>query len=431
MPSPKVCHVVPLNIVSRRDRNLHQSSSTQNTSFDEILRRCNFDWAEDVEDAEISGNLPMAATSNLLDYSLPKANLHNGIHPTPRHLPYPKYKPSLPTVYEEVWNEPWGWVHGTPDITSSPSERIFEESHDDSSTTEPSTYEWSLTNGELAQELLTANSEAELHLVAQQSIDNIFADRQAWMDADAGIHHFNWMGLRVYTHSATSPSDSLTIIFAKPKNPQGGSMWRVHSVLNRAAQYIDPVLVFLDDTDESLFELRGSELVRASTGRVFKFYSPHGRWMEDSSDTSDETMIDFGNTRTYEATGLAVGNGFVESSAIRSLSNWTECRDEASHTSGGLSELPRRMTWVRNPSPLRQCESISDPEHSDGPSPPATRQVKRPPRKITTCVAGAPYEEYFSFPTPVFGRRSAIKEAFGKVQRGLKSMLRSLKHTLR
>ncbi|KAJ5486490.1 hypothetical protein N7530_000790 [Penicillium desertorum] len=33
-----------------------------------------------------------------------------------------------------------------------------------------------------------------LHLIAQQSIDNIFADRQAWIERNAGIHHFNWMG---------------------------------------------------------------------------------------------------------------------------------------------------------------------------------------------------------------------------------------------
>jgi hypothetical protein len=34
----------------------------------------------------------------------------------------------------------------------------------------------------------------------QQAINNIFADRQAWIEADEEIHHFNWMGLRVYTH---------------------------------------------------------------------------------------------------------------------------------------------------------------------------------------------------------------------------------------
>ncbi|KAI2732361.1 hypothetical protein CBS147332_1500 [Penicillium roqueforti] len=429
MPSPaRVCYMTPLNIVSNRSVSLHESSSTQRASSDELLRRCDFDWAEDVEDAATNDNSHMPTTPDPLGYPLPKADIHNEIYPTTRYLRYPNYKPSLPTVYEEVWDETLGWVHGTQDITSSSSERIFTDSDDD--TTDLSTYEGSPINDELAQNMFTVNSEPDLHLAAQQSINNIFGDRQTWINADAGIHHFNWMGLRVYTRSSTSPSDSLAIILAKPKKPQGGAMWRVYSVLNRATQYIDPVLVFLDHQDESLFELRGSELVRASAGRVFKFYSPHGMWMEDSSDTNDDITTDFGNTQTYEATGLAVGNGFVESSAIRSLSQWTECRDEASEAAERSSRFPRRRTWERKPSPLRQCESIKDSEYPEASSSLAFKQAKRPPRKITTCVAGAPREEYFSFPTPIFGRYRAIKKAFQKVQRGWKSMLRSIKHTL-
>ncbi|KAJ6184440.1 hypothetical protein N7519_005741 [Penicillium mononematosum] len=375
MPSPaKVCYADPLNIVSKRNTNLHLSSSTQDASFDGLLRRCDFDWAEDVEDADISGNLPITATADPLDYCLSKETLYDEIHYSPRHLAYRKYKPSLPTIPEEVWDEPWGWVHGTPDITSNPSQRILAESHDD--TTQHSTYEGS-----------RGNSESDLHLVTQQSINNIFADRQAWIEADEEIHHFNWMGLRVYAHSSTSPSESLAIIFAKPKSLQGSAMWRVHSVLNRAVRYIDPVLVLLDDADESLLELRGSELVRASTGRVFKFYSPHGSWLEDSNDPSEETTTDFGNVRTYEAADLVIGNGFVESAPIPSVFQWA-------------------------------------------PQPITIKKPKKPPRKITTCVAGAPPEEYFSFPTPVFGRRRPIKQAFAKARRGLTSAFTSLKTKL-
>ncbi|CRL25994.1 unnamed protein product [Penicillium camemberti] len=429
MPSPsKVSNMAPPNIVSKRGSNLQDFSSTQTASLEELLERCQFDWAEDVEDAAVSGDLPKVTVPTPVDYS-PKVNLYNEIYPISRHLTYLRYKPSLPTLYEQSSDELSGLVNSTPDIACSPSTRISEESYDD--TMDPSTYETPLTDSELGQELFTANGESDANLVARQCIDNIFEDRQSWMDADENIHHFNWTGLRVYTHSSTSPSDSLAIILAKPKNPQGGDMWRVQSVLNRANCYIDPVLVFLDDIDESLFELRGSELVRASTGRVFKFYSPHGRWMEDGADGSDETTTDFGNIQTYEATGLAVGNGFVESSAIRSVSNWIYCRDEAFDSSGGLTQLPRKRTWERKPSPLRQCESISNEESPKAPVPQNIKRAKRPPRKITTCVVGAPREEYFSFPTPTFGRPGIVKKAFAKAQRGLKSVLRSIKHTLR
>jgi hypothetical protein len=415
MPSPaKVCYADPLNIVSKPNTNLHLPSSTQDAPFNELLRRCDFDWAEDVEDAEISGNLPITTAANPLDYCLPKGTLYDEINYAPRHLAYRKYKPSLATIHEEVWDELSGWVHNTPDITSNPSQIILAETHDD--TTQRSTYEGS-----------RANSESDLHLVAQQSI-NIFADRQAWVEADEEIHHFNWMGLRVYTHSSTSPSESLAIIFAKPKILQGSAMWRVHSVLNRATRYIDPVLVLLDDTDESLLELRGSELVRASTGCVFKFYSPHGSWLEDANDSSEETTTDFGNVRAYEATDLAIGNGFVESAAIPSVSQWVESRDKARDTHG--IQRPRRMTWERKPSPLRYCETISPEISPQAPRPIAIKEPKKPPRKVTTCVIGAPPEEYFSFPTPVFGRRRRIKQAFANPRQGMASVFTSLKTKL-
>ncbi|KAJ5266050.1 hypothetical protein N7524_007068 [Penicillium chrysogenum] len=416
MPSPaKVCYADPLNILSKHNTNLHLSSSTQDPSFDELLRRCDFDWAEDVEDADLSGNLPIAAKANPLDYCLSKETLYHEIHHSPRHFAYRKYKPSLPTIHEEVWDEPWGWVYGTPNVTSNPSQKILTEYHDD--TTQHSTYEES-----------RGNSESDSHLVAQQAINNIFADRQAWIEADEEIHHFNWMGLRVYTHSSTSPSESLAIIFAKPKSLQGSAMWRVHSVLNRAVCFIDPVLVVLDDTDESLLELRGSELVRASTGCVFKFYSPHGSWLEDPNDSSEGTTTDFGNARTYEAADLVIGNGFVESAAIPSVCQWAEARHKACDVHG--IQRPRRMTWERKPSPLRHCETISPEIIPQGLRPTSMMKPKKPPRKITTCVAGAPPEEYFSFPTPVFGRRRPIKQAFAKARQRLACIFTSLKTKL-
>ncbi|KAJ5817860.1 hypothetical protein N7447_007868 [Penicillium robsamsonii] len=428
MTSPsKVCYMPSLNTVSKRDRNLDESS-TQTALFDELLRRYNFDWAEDVEEeAAAKGNLPMVAAPKPLDSSLPKAKWYNESFPTLNYAPTPRFKPSFSTTNEEIWNEPWGCADESMDAASSSSNELQTDSDESSSTA--SSYEVALPEDEFRREQSTPNAESEAYSVAQLAVDTIFSDRQSWMEVDEEIHHFNWMGVQTYNHCATSPSDSLAIILANPKNPQGSAILRIQLLLSRAVQYIDPVLVLLDDTDDSLFALRGSELVRASTGRVFKFYSPHGRWLEDPNDTSEVTTTDFGSVQTYDASDLAIGNGFVESSVIRSVSQWKEARDEACSDSGGCLR-PRRMDWERKPSPLSQCESILPEIVPELPQPEIENQAKKPPRKITTCVIGAPAEEYFSFPTPVF-RRTRIRRALAKARQGLGSMLTSLKRKFR
>jgi hypothetical protein len=424
---PKVCYVSPLNIVQKFDINLHGSSSTQPDPFDKLLQRCNFDWAEDAEEAAIYCDLRMPATPKSLGSSSTKPKWYNESYPSLQYVPKPRFEPTLPTIYEEIWDEQHGWVDGAPDgaSTSSYSYESQTEAHDSTSTA-PSCGTNPLCETYLEQ--LTPDEEAEVYSIAQQCVDTIFSDRQAWIDVDENIHHFNWMGMRAYAHSATSPSDSLAIILADPKNPQGSASLRIQLLVSRATLYIDPVIVLMDGADNSLFDLRGSELVRASTGRVSKFYSPHGRWMEDPDDTSEEATTDFGSVWTYDAPDLAIGNGFVESSAIKSVSQWTEARDEASNASSGF-RYPRRMTWERKPSPLRECETISTPEISDVqisevPCPQSINRAKRPPRKITTCVIGAPSEEYFSFPTPVFGRPGPFKKAFIKARQRLQSMFK-------
>ncbi|KAJ5412831.1 hypothetical protein N7465_005136 [Penicillium sp. CMV-2018d] len=424
MPSPaKVCYIAPLNIASKPDTSLHGCFSTQAASSNDLLRRTNFDWAEDVEDTVAKGNLPMAMPKTI-NYRVPETAWYDESFPTPSHTPTPQFQPSCPTLYEEVWDELWGWAHGTADSTLSSPEETQTEFNE--TTSASSCYEGPLPKDEVSRERLTPNAETEVYSIAQQSVDNIFADRQAWIEADEEIHHFNWMGVRAYTHSATSPSDSLAIILASPKNPKGSATWRILSLLNRAGDYIDPVIVLLDDIDNDLFELQGSELVRASTGRVFKYYSPHGRWMDDPRDPSDETTTDFGDVRTYDAPDLAIGNGFVESSAIRSVSQWAESRNQACDDSWG--GLPRRLGLEPKPSPLRQCESILPEITTNAPRPETTKELKKPPRKITTCITGAPPEEYFSFPTPVFGRRKGvIKYVFAKARQGLVSVVTSVK----
>ncbi|CAG8904121.1 unnamed protein product [Penicillium egyptiacum] len=422
MPSPaKVCHMAPLNTVLKCDEDLLKSSSTQDASLDELLRRCEFDRAEDVEDTAVNCHLPMAA----IPRSSPKAKWYDESFPTLHCVPTGRSGPSFSPLYEEIWDERSGWAHGTAQTASSPSE---DQTESNETTSSCSSYESLLPRNEFGRDRLSRTAESEDYSFAQQCVDNIFADRQAWIEADEEIHHFNWMGIRAYTHSSTSPSDSLAIILAKPKNPQGSAIWRIQSLLSRAHHYIDPVLVLMDGTDNGLFELRGSELVRASTGRVFKFYSPHGTWLEDPNDSSEETTTDFGNVRTYDTSHLAFGNGFVESSPISSVAKWLESRDKAFDGPG--IQRPRRMTWERKPSPLSRCESIWTEITPQEIQPVAIKGPKKPPCKITTCVIGAPPEEYFSFPTPVFSRRRAIKQAFAKARQGLASVLTSLKDKL-
>jgi hypothetical protein len=327
MSSPdKVCYIAPLKIVSKPDRSLHECFSTQNASLDNLLRRTNFDWAEDVEDTVAKANLPMAM-SKPIDYRVPKPAWYDEVSRPPTMFHPPNSSHPVQPYTKRCGMSCGGWAHGTTDSTSSSPEETQTEFNE--TTSASSCYEEPFPKDEFRRERLTPNAESEVYSIAQQSVNDIFADRQAWMEADEEIHHFNWMGVRAYTHSATSPSDSLAIILANPKNPQGSATWRILSLLNRAGDYVDPILVLLDGTDNALFELRGSELVRASTGRVFKYYSPHGRWMDDPEDPSDETTIDFGDVRTYDAPDLAIGNGFVESSAIRSVSQWAESRNQA------------------------------------------------------------------------------------------------------
>lgn len=62
--------------------NLFLTLSAADLHWDDLICRCDFDWAEDDEDAVVNGNLPMAATSKSLNCSLPKANWYNEAFPT-------------------------------------------------------------------------------------------------------------------------------------------------------------------------------------------------------------------------------------------------------------------------------------------------------------------------------------------------------------
>jgi hypothetical protein len=440
----KVCPQTPM--ILPQHRNSHEQLPFEEAHSEDLLRREAFDWADDVEEALACANkaitIPPSMPSPPTDRPCsPVPWIERNIHsdnascssnvdnfstealyeppdPEPTRLPGFMtrfgFRDPLSTIEEE--EEPLDGllnseVQATDSDTTSPTEDGWSGSHD--ATSHTSSVDESLPNEQESTSQCPSDAEEAAAVApAQQNLDSIFADRQLWIEIDEDIHHFNWMGMRSYTHSSTTPSESLAIILSKPKSLQGSDMWRKQSVLNRAMHYVDPVIVRLDGPDDGLLELRGSTLTKESHGRVLKFYSPHGEWMNDQRDATD-ACVDYGSIKIYGASSFAIGNGFVESSRIPSTYGWMESKAEMS---GGLESLPRKLTWKPKPSLLRHCQSVAS---FIGPAP------RR--RHITTCGTGAPPEVYTSFPTPVFGRHSATKILWEKSRRKLATALSSLK----
>lgn len=267
--------------------------------------------------------------------------------------------------------------------------------------------------------------------ILQSYFDAIYIYRDDLITEDDNIHHFSWTGHRVYHYSATSPSESLAIILATPKVPHGTNKWRMQAVLTSALPFIDPVVVFLDGDDENVFQLRGSELIKALTGQVLKFYSPHGLWMEDPSDSSDITTYDTGTLDTYRAPGLAIGNGFYGVGPIRPVSNWIDQRLEAFEKLNRFDKIPRMRTWQAKPSPLRECQTIMISEVPRKLTPPPAKHVRKsrstiPRSKATTATNDNTQHVYVSFSPPVF-RSSKTKEFAKTVMTGIRKGLEYLR----
>ena len=77
---------------------------------------------------------------------------------------------------------------------------------------------------------------------------------------DEHVHHFNWLGDPVYQASATTPAESLSIICGGPKVPKEKEKLWIGSILSRAYQYLDPIVVSLERT----FHLSGLQLTKGS-----------------------------------------------------------------------------------------------------------------------------------------------------------------------
>ena len=203
----------------------------------------------------------------------------------------------------------------------------------------------------------------------QQCYDELYAEREKSLTTKEIIHHFSWVGYPVSHYSATKPSESLAIILSDPKAPRGSSKYRIQAITDNALPLVDPVVLYLDGIGHRLFQLRGSQLIKASEGRVFKFYSPHGLWMDDTRETEEHTAYDPGSLAAYQDSDAVVGNGFHVASLIRAVPHWENQRLEAFEEAERCRGPPRRRTWEPTLSPLSQCETIPTvelPQRNDG-----------------------------------------------------------------
>jgi hypothetical protein len=264
-----------------------------------------------------------------------------------------------------------------------------------------------------------------------EEVEAMFRYRALSTQNEGDVHHFNWMCEPIGRRSTTSPEVSLVCIQAGPKVPTGRDVFRVQSIMNRALPFIDPVAVRLKGQHQDILSMRGSSLLRASEGRVFKLYSLHGAWLNDEDVMKDQIMIDTGNNQQYTSPGLAIGNGFLVNSPIKSVSDWSKSVEAA--VAGRVFKLPRKQSWKPTSSRLRSIEAVTPVSLPELPPPqlegeckptfsslrtletaslgsaleatPARLGAKAKPRRhcrLRTARPGAISHEYFSFPTPEF-----------------------------
>jgi hypothetical protein len=268
---------------------------------------------------------------------------------------------------------------------------------------------------------------------ADEEVEAMFRYRAMSTQNEGYVHHFNWMCEPVERRSATSPEVSLVCIQAGPKVPTGRDVFRVQSIMNRALPFIDPVAVSLEGLHQDILSMRGSNLLRASQGRVFKFYSLHGAWMNDEEVMKDQILVDTGHNQQYATPGLAIGNGFLVSSPIKSVSDWSNSVEAAA--AGRVFKLPRKQSWKPSSSRLRTIEAATPVSLPEMPPPqleaeckptfsslrtleaapldsvleatPARLEAKAKPQRychLTTARPEAMSHEYFSFPTSDFDK---------------------------
>lgn len=265
------------------------------------------------------------------------------------------------------------------------------------------------------------------YLCEEQTVQSAFAKRDWDVRGDNDIHHYNWLGEPVYQSSSTSPSDSLAVIQGQPKVHKAQDSLRIQTIMQRALEFIDPVVMILEEEDQHILQLRGTDLARASCGKVYKYYTPHGQWTMDDQDAA-EIIADYGSLSIYKRANLAVGNNLVDHDLIQSPQEWLNSWYAALSAAEATTSLPRKMSWKPRRTNLQQVQVQPEPSNATKtqpppppPPPPPQQVLKQPPqcntttlarkrrRKYTTAVKNEAHE-YFSFPAPDFPA-AAVQES--------------------
>lgn len=316
-------------------------------SWDSLFKPTQFDWADDVEE-ELEGSVEIDREPERIeeteDIVMEGKTTEEALAPLKIYKNTQAYMYTTtdkPKVTEEKFRGPLivnGAANTTMDIES------WEQETDSGSSTD--------FDGEIESMQLAVNGE--------------FAYRRACLQADNErfIHHFNWLGAPVYGYNPTPPTISLLFLLTDPKTPPSGDEWRYESIMKRAMVFVDPVIVYVDNGKEDLCK-RGFDLVRWATGRVYKFYSPHGKWSEDVRDLEEFPVLDEGNLVNYASDNTVAGNGFIEQFTIKSRSQWFRSRDECYYVAH-RQQKPRRKGFGLVSSPLRQSMTPSDFDVEDG-----------------------------------------------------------------
>lgn len=296
-----------------------------------------------------------------------------------------------------------------------PEEHEYTEDSDDLSDPE-STHSEASSNTSEGSLLIIDGSSHQYPCTAfpslQPNVQNELAYRNCYVKAEEGeehkVHHFNWMGNPVYQHSSTPPTESLALILSEPKISQHSDEHRMQAILGCAFTFLDPVVVNLyDGHEDSLLQMRGSKLVQAANGRVFKYYTLHGQWTGDNRDQAGETALDDANPSTYYCNpDVAIGNGFVETSVLPSRMQYRERQDELA-----VQYYPNRKQNWWQPTPSRLRESMTIEQTPVSPSPVAIETpttickpvaAQKPAPSLKTVDPSRDPNIYYSFPDPGF-----------------------------
>ncbi|EEH49414.1 uncharacterized protein PADG_05493 [Paracoccidioides brasiliensis Pb18] len=168
------------------------------------------------------------------------------------------------------------------------------------------------------------------------------------------IHHFNWLGERVMERSYTSPEVSLFIILSAPKAYFAKHTGRQAVTLRQAMKFVDPVL-FSGNWDD--LKLTGENLMKAITGRTFRFYTDMGTWLNDELDADMQTaVIDESSPCLYASKPWLPLNGWVETHYA--YTRW-EYGTEANRLADAVPSRRHGRQQSRS-SPLRQFTMAGD-----------------------------------------------------------------------